>query len=166
MSWATSEGRCDSLYPLFSAEGWFTLSHPTPTSQGAPGLLSLRRGVQEAAAIVGQDRARAMVIDTPKAILENLLVDIEPPVRVSERKTWWRFWGELAGLAAPSGAGPPSPVLDSRTCPPPTLKLKGPTHAPSIRVGAVRVWPHAGVALRNSTRTLATSSLIPKGFTM
>ena len=58
---------------------------------------NLSPGVQEAAAVVGQDRARAMVIDTPKAILENLPVDIEGPTQTSERKRWWRFWGKPEG---------------------------------------------------------------------
>ena len=51
----------------------------------------LAPGMREAAAIVGQDRARAMVLDTPKAILENLQLSVEPPERVTERKRWWRF---------------------------------------------------------------------------
>ena len=64
---------------------------------GGPRSPQLAPVVQEAAALVGQDRAQAMVIDTPKAILENLTVDIEPPAQIGKHKRWWRFWGSPPG---------------------------------------------------------------------
>ena len=49
-------------------------------------------GVAAAAEVVGQERASAMVVDTPKAILENLSVDIEPPRERKRSRRWWQPW--------------------------------------------------------------------------
>ena len=49
----------------------------TPTGPRSP---MLRPAVEAAAAIVGQDRANAMVETTPKAILEGLTLEVEPPL--------------------------------------------------------------------------------------
>ena len=53
----------------------------------------LTEGVEAAVEIVGLERARQMVIDTPRAVLEGLPVDVVE----SQRKTtgvrrWWRLW--------------------------------------------------------------------------
>jgi protein-tyrosine phosphatase len=50
-------------------------------------------GVEAAAAIVGEERARAMVVDTPKAILDDLPVEVETPIRDTGARRWWRPWG-------------------------------------------------------------------------
>ena len=52
----------------------------------------LPEGVAEVANIVGSEAAQAMVVDTPKAILENLPVEFEPPVASDETKRWWQLW--------------------------------------------------------------------------
>ena len=52
----------------------------------------LRHCVDAAAKLVGPDRARAMVVDTPRAILEDLEVVVEPPGPAGRRPRWWRFW--------------------------------------------------------------------------
>ena len=52
----------------------------------------LRLGVDAVQAIVGPERAMAMVVDTPKAILENLDVAIEPPTSPEKAKKWFQFW--------------------------------------------------------------------------
>jgi len=49
--------------------------------------------LEAAAAIVGEERARAMVVDTPKAILDDLLVEVETPIRDGGARRWWRPWG-------------------------------------------------------------------------
>ena len=49
----------------------------TPTGPRSP---MLRPGVEAAAKIVGQRRAQAMVEDTPKAILDGLPIEVEPPL--------------------------------------------------------------------------------------
>lgn len=51
----------------------------------------LREGVNAAARIVGDERALTMVVETPKAILEDALVDIEVPRKVKGARRWW-FW--------------------------------------------------------------------------
>ena len=53
----------------------------------------LSPGVAAAAAIVGEERARAMVVDTPKAILEDRAVEVESPRKHEGPRRWWRFWG-------------------------------------------------------------------------
>ena len=52
----------------------------------------LRYCVQAAEKLVGLERARAMVIDTPKAIVADLEVVVEPPGPVGRGTRWWRFW--------------------------------------------------------------------------
>ena len=54
----------------------------------------LTPGVNAAARIVGRERAQAMVVDTPKTILENAAVEIEPPGEVEAPRRWWRFGRE------------------------------------------------------------------------
>ena len=54
---------------------------------------ALQPGVDAAAHLVGPERARAMVEDTPRAIVENLPVKAEPPGQVVQPRRWWRFWG-------------------------------------------------------------------------
>ena len=53
---------------------------------------SLQPGVEAAARIVGNARAQAMVVDTPKAILEDALVEVEPPSKAASPRRWWRLW--------------------------------------------------------------------------
>lgn len=53
----------------------------------------LREGVEAAARITGEERARAMVVDTPKAVLEDQPVDVDVPNRVVRPRRWWRFRG-------------------------------------------------------------------------
>ena len=50
-------------------------------------------GVQAAAKIAGQQEALAMVVDTPKAILDDIPIEVEPPLEQERPKRWWRFWG-------------------------------------------------------------------------
>ncbi len=61
-----------------------------PRGPRSPDLL---RGVAAAARIVGEERARAMVFDTPKAILDDQPVDVEPPVEAGGTRRWWWPWG-------------------------------------------------------------------------
>lgn len=61
-----------------------------PRGPRSPDLL---RGVAAAARIVGEERARAMVVDTPKAILDDRAVDVEPPIEAGATRRWWRLWG-------------------------------------------------------------------------
>ena len=59
---------------------------------GGPRSPLLSPGVTAAAQIVGEEAAQAMVRDTPKAILDDLPVEVEPPTTLVERRRWWRFW--------------------------------------------------------------------------
>ncbi len=52
----------------------------------------LMPGVEAAAEIVGEAEARAMVVDTPRAVLEDLPVEVEPPRPDEGPNSWWRFW--------------------------------------------------------------------------
>jgi protein-tyrosine phosphatase len=52
----------------------------------------LPSGVEAAAAIVGEEKARAMVVDTPKAIMDDDLVYVEPPGPYEEERLRWRPW--------------------------------------------------------------------------
>jgi protein-tyrosine phosphatase len=61
-----------------------------PRGPRSPDLL---RGVAAAARIVGEERARAMVVDTPKAILDDRAVDVEPPIQSAATRRWWWPWG-------------------------------------------------------------------------
>ena len=50
-------------------------------------------GINSASKIVGQDAAMAMVVNTPKAILEDSSFEVaRPRDRVAVRR-WWKFWG-------------------------------------------------------------------------
>ena len=53
---------------------------------------ALRDGMDAAAQIVGQESAYRMVVDTPKAVLENAPVDIEPSTLTGQPGRSWRFW--------------------------------------------------------------------------
>jgi protein-tyrosine phosphatase len=61
-----------------------------PRGPRSPDLL---RGVAAAARIVGEERARAMVVDTPKAILDDRAIDVEPPTEAGATRRWWWLWG-------------------------------------------------------------------------
>ena len=50
-------------------------------------------GMKDAANIVGEERARAMVVDTPRAVLDDQDVVLEPPRKDEGRRRWWRFGG-------------------------------------------------------------------------
>lgn len=52
----------------------------------------LRHCVDAAAKLVGADRALAMAVDTPRAIMENEDVVVEPAGPAGRRRRWWRFW--------------------------------------------------------------------------
>lgn len=49
-------------------------------------------GVEAAASIVGEERARAMVVDIPRAILKDEPVEVEPPLEGEQSRRWWQFW--------------------------------------------------------------------------
>ena len=57
-----------------------------PRSPELPGYL------EAAVALVGAERVRAMVTETPKAITENRPVEVDPPRTVTEPRSWFRFW--------------------------------------------------------------------------
>ena len=59
---------------------------------GGPRSPLLTPGMEAAASIVGYERARAMVVGTPKAILDDLPVEVELPSRVATSRRWWRPW--------------------------------------------------------------------------
>ena len=61
-------------------------------SPEGPRSPKLRLGVDAVQGIVGPERARAMVVDTPKAILDNLDVAIEPPTTPEKAKKWFQLW--------------------------------------------------------------------------
>lgn len=48
-------------------------------------------GVAAAAGVVAPERVRTMVVDTPKAILANLPIEVPPPQRPAKRRRWWRL---------------------------------------------------------------------------
>lgn len=52
----------------------------------------LREGVEAAASIVGEAEAEAMVVDTPRRIVEDLPVEIEPPRQDEGRGRRWFFF--------------------------------------------------------------------------
>ena len=54
---------------------------------------NLSPAVKAAALIVGQKRAEAMVVDTPRAIIKDLPVKVDPPRPDETSRRWWRFWG-------------------------------------------------------------------------
>ena len=49
-------------------------------------------GVEAAADIVGEAEALAMVVDTPRAVLEGLPFEVGPPRQDEGPNRWWRFW--------------------------------------------------------------------------
>ena len=53
---------------------------------------NLTRAVAVAAAVVGQERANAMVVDTPRAILDDMPVEVEPPRGSEAVRRWWAPW--------------------------------------------------------------------------
>jgi len=53
---------------------------------------NLRLGLDAVRAIVGPERAKAMVLDTPGAILGNLDVQVEPPTSPEKPRKWFQFW--------------------------------------------------------------------------
>lgn len=57
-----------------------------PNGPRSPHLLP---GVSAAARIVGEERARAMVVETPRAILDDQPVDVEPPTEAGPIRRWW-----------------------------------------------------------------------------
>ena len=67
------------------------LASDTHLSRG-PRSPRLRYCVEAAERLVGPERARAMVVDTPKAILEDAEVIVEPPRPAGGEARWWRFW--------------------------------------------------------------------------
>ena len=60
-------------------------------SAEGPRTPKILRGLDVIARLVGEQRAWAMVIDTPKAILEDLPVEVEPPLQRTHSSRWWRF---------------------------------------------------------------------------
>ena len=52
----------------------------------------LSDGVNEAVRIVGEEKARAMVVHTPRDILSDLRVEVEPPREDKGSRRWWRLW--------------------------------------------------------------------------
>ena len=59
---------------------------------GGPRSPKLPPGLEAAADIVGPEKARAMVVDIPKAIMEDRPVDVEPPEDPGPSRRWWHFW--------------------------------------------------------------------------
>jgi len=76
----------------------------------------LSRAVEAAAKIVGESKARAMVAEIPRAILENrALPDWGEPVDPLRRKTWTqRLLGMPRRSSRPGGGGGPSGAQGSR----------------------------------------------------
>ncbi|MDP6402788.1 MAG: tyrosine protein phosphatase [SAR202 cluster bacterium] len=71
------------LVHIIASDTHFATGHRSP---------KLRHCVQAAADIVGPERAQAMVLDTPRAIVENLPVEVDSPLTVGKSRRWWRFW--------------------------------------------------------------------------
>ena len=59
---------------------------------GGPRSPKLGIGIEAASAFVGKDAALAMVVDTPKAMLEDRAVETEPPRTAAVVQRWWQFW--------------------------------------------------------------------------
>lgn len=49
-------------------------------------------GMVAAAGIVGEARARLMVVDTPKMVLEDRHIEVESPGSADYSTRWWQFW--------------------------------------------------------------------------
>jgi protein-tyrosine phosphatase len=56
----------------------------------------LRPAVERAASLIGREAARAMVVDVPRAIVENRAVEISPP-RPQRRRPFWALWRRESG---------------------------------------------------------------------
>jgi protein-tyrosine phosphatase len=52
---------------------------------------TLARAARRAAEIVGEEAARSLVVDVPGAIVENVAVEVEPPLPGRSRP-FWAFW--------------------------------------------------------------------------
>ena len=48
--------------------------------------------IEAASSIIGEDAAMAMVVDTPKAILEDRIFEVPPPRDSTAIRHWWQFW--------------------------------------------------------------------------
>ena len=53
---------------------------------------TLLPGIEEATAILDSSSVQAMVVDTPKAILEDVEIDLPPPRRGAKPRRRWHFW--------------------------------------------------------------------------
>jgi protein-tyrosine phosphatase len=47
---------------------------------------------EAAAQVVGRERAMRMVVDTPRAVLEDRPVETQRPLATPAQRSWWRFW--------------------------------------------------------------------------
>jgi len=96
----------NNLVHIIASDAHRTIGRP-------PGL---SRAVEAAAKIVGESKARAMVAEIPRAILENrALPDWGEPVDPLRRKTWTqRLLGMPRRSSRPGGGGGPSGAQGSR----------------------------------------------------
>jgi protein-tyrosine phosphatase len=49
-------------------------------------------GIEAASTFVGEEAALAMVVDTPKAILEDQTFEVARPLESVAVRKWWKFW--------------------------------------------------------------------------
>jgi protein-tyrosine phosphatase len=49
-------------------------------------------GIEAASEFVGEEAALAMVVDTPKAILEDRTFEVARPLQNVAVRRWWKFW--------------------------------------------------------------------------
>jgi protein-tyrosine phosphatase len=49
-------------------------------------------GIAAVTRLVGEVSATAMVMDNPRAILEDLVVEVDPPRSYESIRRWWQFW--------------------------------------------------------------------------
>ena len=54
----------------------------------------LSAGVEATARIVGREKALAMVVDTPRAVIYDMPVDVEPIMTSQRPRPWWRIKGQ------------------------------------------------------------------------
>lgn len=59
---------------------------------GGPRSPKLTPGVEAASKIVGQEQAMNMVVATPKAVLDDLPIDVPSPGLWEASSSWWQFW--------------------------------------------------------------------------
>lgn len=52
----------------------------------------LKEGLSAATKIVGEEKSLSMFIDTPRDVLQDLPVKIEPPGESESPKRWWHLW--------------------------------------------------------------------------